>query len=109
MYITVHIKPPLDYQTEGNNIIKTLTLAPYEAVLGGNIKVRTPDGSIITVKISPNTQSGQKIRLSGCGINADGRTGDMILVIEIQIPKTISDYELELYKKLQEVSSLNVR
>ena len=108
LYITVHIKSPLDYKTDGNNILKTVTLAPYEAVLGGNITVKVPDGNI-TVKISPNTQNGQKIRLSGCGINVNGKIGDMILTVEIQIPKNLSNQEIELYKRLQEISSQNVR
>ena len=108
LYITVHIKTPIDYKTDGNNIIKTITIAPFEAVLGGNIAVKTFDGNI-NVKISPNTQNGQKIRLSGCGINVNGRIGDMILTIEIQIPKNLSNLEVELYKKLQEISSQTVR
>ena len=107
LYITVHIKPPIDYKTEGNNIIKTITLSPYEAVLGSNVQVKTNDGNI-TVKISPNTQNGQKIRLSGCGINNNGKIGDMILIVEIQIPKNLSDIEIELYKRLREVSSQNI-
>ena len=108
LYITVHIKPPIDYSTDGNNILKVLTLAPFEAVLGGNVNVKTPDGNI-TVKISPNTQNGQKIRLSGCGINKNGKIGDMILTIEIQIPKNLSNQEIELYERLQEISSQSVR
>lgn len=108
LYITVHIKSPLDYKTEGNNVLKTITLAPYEAVLGGNISVKTFDGNI-NVKITPNTQNGQKIRLSGCGINVNGKIGDMILTVEIQIPKNISNQEIELYKRLKEIASQNVR
>ena len=108
LYITVHVKAPLDYKTEGNNIIKNITLEPYEAVLGGTISVKTFDGSI-NVKISPNTQNGQKIRLNGCGINVNGKVGDMILVVEIQIPQNLSENEIELYKKLRELSSRNVR
>ena len=63
----------------------------------------------MTVKISPNTQNGQKIRLSGCGVNVNGKTGDMILTVEIQIPKNISEQEIELYKRLREISSHNIR
>ena len=108
LYITVHIKSPIDYKTEGNNIIKSLVLEPCEAVLGGHVSVKTPNGNI-TVKISPNTQSGQKIRLSGCGIDVNGKVGDMILTVEIQIPKNITNEEIELYKRLKELSSQNVR
>ena len=33
----------------------------------------------------------------------------MILTVEIQIPKNLSNLEVELYKKLQEISSQTVR
>ena len=108
LYITVHIKSPVDYKTDGNNIIKNLIIEPYEAVLGGHVSVKTPCGNI-TVKISPNTQSGQKIRLSGCGIELNGKVGDMILTVEIQIPKNITSEEVELYKRLKELSLQNLR
>ena len=108
LYITVHIKSPLDYKTDGNNILKTVTIAPYEAVLGGNISVKTLDGNV-NVRITPNTQNGQKIRLSGCGLNLNGKIGDMILTVEIQIPKNLSPEEISLYKRLQEISSQSVR
>ena len=108
LYITVHVKAPLDYKTEGNNIIKHITLAPFEAVLGGNITVKTFDGNI-NVKISPNTQNGQKIRLNGCGINVNGKIGDMILIVEIQIPNNLSSEEIELYKKLRDIASQSIK
>ena len=101
LYITVHIKAPLDYTTEGLNILKTVSITPFEAVLGGNINVKTPDGDV-TVKITPNTKSGQKIRLANCGLSSNGNTGDMILTVEIQIQKTLSKEEIELYKKLKD-------
>ena len=107
LYITVHIKAPLDYTTEGLNVLKTVTITPYEAVLGENITVKTPDGNV-TVKISPNTQNGQKIRLARCGLNSNGKVGDMILTVEIQIPKSLTNEEIELYKKLKAVSKVKI-
>lgn len=105
LYITVHIKTPLDYTTDGLNILKTVSLTPYEAVLGDNITVKTPDGNV-TVKIYPNTQNGQKIRLARCGLSSNGKVGDMILTVEIQISKIHSSEEIELYKKLKNISKI---
>lgn len=106
LYIKIHIKAPFEYKTEGNNIFKTITIAPYLAVLGGSLSVKTPNGNV-NVKISPNTQNGQKIRLNECGININGKIGDMILTVEIQIPKNLTSEEIELYKKLQQIDSKN--
>lgn len=108
LYITIHILEPKSYKTEGLNILKTTAITPYEAVLGTEIKISTLTGNI-NVKIAPNTQNGQKIRLAGCGIVQNNEIGDMILTIEIRIPKNLTDEEINLYKKLQEISSSNIR
>ena len=108
MYVTIHIIASNDYRIDGLNVYKTLPIAPYEAVLGANIKVNTITGNYV-IKINPNTQNGQKIRLSGCGIVQNRNVGDMIITVEIKIPKNLSAQEVELYKKLEEVSSSNLR
>ena len=108
LYLTIHIIEPKNYKTEGLNILKTVQIAPYEAVLGTVISVPTLKGSV-SVKIPANTVSGQKIRLNGCGIEASSKIGDMIITVEIQLPKTLSQAEIELYKKLKEISSSDVR
>lgn len=108
LYITVHIQEPKTYKTEGLNILKTIPITPYEAVLGANIKVSTIKGNV-SVKITPNTQNGQKIRLAGCGIVQNNKVGDMIVTVEIKIPQELSNEEIELYKKLAEISTVNIR
>ena len=100
LYLTVHIKNNNEYKTEGLNIIKTVQINPYEAVLGTEIEVKTPNGNV-NVKISANTQNNQKIRLSGCGINQGSRVGDMIISVEINIPLNISEEEILLYKQIK--------
>ena len=104
LYLTVNIIEPQNYKTEGLNILKNLEIAPYEAVLGTTITVDTMQGNV-SVSISPNTKNGQKIRLKGCGINSGNKTGDMIVTLSIQIPEKLSNEEIELYKRLQAISS----
>lgn len=106
LYITIHIQEPKNYKTEGLNILKTIAITPYEAVLGANITIPTLKGNV-AVKIAPSTKNGQKIRLSGCGIEQNNKVGDLILTLEIQIPKNLSDEEIQLYKKLAEISTSN--
>lgn len=108
LYITVHIKATQSYKTEGLNILKNIPITPSEAVLGATIKVCTINGCV-NVKLAPNTQNGQKIRLAGCGIVQNEKIGDMIITVEIRIPKNLTEAEIALYKKLEEISSVNVR
>lgn len=106
LYLTIHIREPKNYKTEGLNILKTIQITPYEAVLGADVSVPTLLGNI-SMKIAPNTRSGQKIRLSGCGIEQNNKVGDMIVTVEIQIPNNLSDEEISLYKRLQEIANGN--
>ncbi|MBE7702775.1 MAG: hypothetical protein E7Z89_01860 [Cyanobacteria bacterium SIG28] len=108
LYITIHVKETQNYKTDGLNIIKTVPITPFEAVLGAKIKISTLNG-IINLNILPNTQNGQKFRLSNCGIVQNDKIGDMIITVEIKIPKNLTKEELELYKKLGEISSSNIR
>ena len=108
LYLTIHVIEPKNYKTEGLNILKTVQITPAEAVLGANITVTTIKGNV-SVKIAPNTKNGQKIRLNGCGIESKNQTGDMIVTLEIQIPAGISQEEIDLYKRLQEIAELKER
>ena len=108
LYITVHVLEPLSYKTDGLNILKTMPITPFEAVLGGNIEVSTLKGKL-NVKLAPNSQSGQKIRLANCGIVQNEKVGDMIITLEIKIPRNITQEEIELYKKLESISKCNIR
>lgn len=108
LYITVHVKEPQNYKTEGLNILKTIPIAPYEAVLGAEIKVPTIKG-LVSVRITPHTHNGQKIRISGCGLVQNDNVGDMIITVEIQIPKELSAEETRLYMQLEKLSTHNIR
>ena len=108
LYLIIHVREPKNYKTDGLNILKTIAITPYEAVLGGNVTVPTLRGNV-SLKITPQTRNGQKIRLSGCGIEQNNKFGDMIVTVEIQIPKNLTDEEIRLYKRLQEISGENIR
>jgi len=104
LYINIHIKDNENYKSDGLNIIKPVYILPHEAVLGTYIEVKTLNGNY-KVKIAPNTQNGQKIRLSGCGVMQNDKIGDMILIVEIRIPQNLTKEEISLYKRLSEISS----
>ena len=107
LYLTIHIREPKNYKTDGLNILKTIQIQPTDAVLGGEVTVATLIGNV-SLKISPNTKNGQKIRLSGCGIKQNNKVGDMIVTVEIQIPQDLSEEEISLYRKLRQLRERGV-
>lgn len=115
LYLTVKIETNPNsgstssfFKYEGTNILCTIPITPAEAVLGATINIPTPGGKV-SMKILPNTNSGQKFRLSGQGIAKDGKIGDMIVTVNIEIPKKLSEKEIALYKELQNITKTDIR
>lgn len=104
LYVNIHISPHPRYKREGDNLIQSVTIDLYTAILGGSLQVSSFDGPV-KITIPPGTESGKKLRLKGKGMPVYGKTthGDMYVEIKVQIPKDLSDKELELFKELQNI------
>ena len=109
LYLVVKLINEPDVSYDGLNVIKTVPIEPFEAVLGGFINVVGVDSNTIQMKIMPNTYSGQKYRISQQGLSKDGKKGDLIIVVKIDIPKNLSNAELALYKQLGQLSKKSIR
>jgi len=108
LYLKINIEQNSRIQIEENNIIFKVPITPFEAVLGGNISIPSFDGNL-SLKIPAKTHSGQKFRLAGQGIKQKGKIGDLIVIVDIEIPSSLSDDEIRLYEKLKKLSAQNLR
>ena len=108
LYIKVKIESTDRIKIDGLDIIYNVPISPYEAVLGGNVLIPLFEGEI-NLKIPRLTHSGQKFRLAGQGLKQNDKSGDMIVIVHIEIPCSLSDDEIKLYEKLKKVSSKNIR
>ncbi len=109
LYLDISLQPHSVFKFEGDNIVCEVPLTPEEAVLGTEIKVPTPDGSV-TMKIPPGVNSGQSLRLRNKGWKApNGERSDQIVKLKIVTPKQLTDQEREYYEKLRQASSFNPR
>lgn len=109
LYLNVKIESNSIFKYEGLNILCSVPITPYEAALGATINIPTMDGKI-SMKIVPQTHSGQKFRLSGQGLKENNeKIGDMIVTVFIEIPKNLSKKEIELYEELKNVSKNDIR
>ncbi len=110
LYLRIKVEDSSGFKYEGLNVFCTVPITPFEAVLGAEIKILSPNGKDkISMKIAPNTQNGQKLRLSGQGLKQNDKSGDMIVTVSIEIPKNPSEREIELYKELQKASDKDIR
>lgn len=74
------------FTREGADLTMDQPVALYDAVLGGKIPVRTPEGTV-SMTIPPGSSSGKVLRLKGRGAFADGRRGDLLAKLMITLPE----------------------
>jgi molecular chaperone DnaJ len=89
---------------EGKNLTVQLPITFTEAALGANIEVPTLDGSTVTLRLKAGTQAGSRHRVKGKGINANGESGDLIVSVDVVVPKDLTDKQKKLLQQLDEIS-----
>lgn len=91
---------------DGNDLIFNLSVSIPDAILGAPIEIPTIDGKV-KIKIEPGTQPGKILRLRGKGlpeVNSYNR-GDLLVAINVWIPKTLSKDEKAFIEKMAKSSS----
>ncbi len=100
LFFHVHITPHPVFQRKDADIVVSLPLWPWEAVLGTEVQVPTLSGPV-RLKIPPGSQPQQRMRLKGKGLpNRKKGYGDQFVVLDIVMPETISPEEQKLYEQL---------
>lgn len=106
LLIVLQLAPHDIYGIEDGDLLGTVEVAPWQAVLGGEARVPLPDGSSIKLKIPAGTASGHTLRIPGKGLKRqNGTNGDILFRMEIVIPAGTDEAEKALYRKLAEASS----
>jgi len=91
---------------DGNDLLHSLYISIPEAALGIHAEIPTVDGHA-KIKIEAGTQPGKILRLRGKGlpdVNGYGR-GDLLVSINVWVPKNLSREEKRILEKLNESPS----
>ncbi|HVO67103.1 MAG TPA: DnaJ C-terminal domain-containing protein [Syntrophales bacterium] len=104
LYINIHVLPHPIFARDGNDIYIEKVINFTQAVLGTSIDVPTLDGTTKRIKIPPGTQNNTKIRMKGFGVSGLKGTGkgDQFVKITINVPKKLTDKQLQLVNQLVE-------
>ena len=110
LFLRVRLERHPDFRVQGADLHYDLRLAPWEAVLGTTVPVRTLHGPV-KIKIPPRTAPGTEFRIRGRGLPSGraGEFGDLYAVVKIVLPEEITPAEEALWKQLAERSNFNPR
>ena len=107
LYLEVHIRPNKLFQLDGRDVTLTLPVAPWEAALGGPVKVPTLAGPV-EMNIPAGAQSGQKLRLRGRGLPGS-QPGDQYVQLKVVLPEANSPEAKALYEEMRKKLAFDPR
>ncbi len=83
LLITVKLAPHPQFTPKGDDLETTVPLAPYQAALGGAVRIPTLDGEV-EMTLPPGVSSGARLRLKERGWpTKSGGHGDLYAIIKI--------------------------
>ena len=102
LLVTISVEPHPNFSREELDLITQVTVPLTRAALGGKVRVPTLTGQI-NLTIPQGSQPGSQLRLRGQGIvDSAGRKGDLRVMVQVEIPKTLTRKQKDLLKELDE-------
>ena len=91
LVIAVQVEAHPVFSIDGRDLRVTVPVSFGEAALGAEVQVPTIDGGSVRVKVPPGTPSGRTLRVRGRGITASKGAGDLLVTIQVMVPRRLSD------------------
>ena len=105
-FVQLKVQTEDGLRIDGLRVMYRLELFPHDALLGCAVDIPTLNG-LVTLQVPPNSSTGRMLRLRGRGLEYEDYRGDQIVEIIIVLPDCLSDSEIALYQRLNELSMEN--
>ena len=105
LYVVVNLKPHAVFQREGADLHCELPISFATAAMGGDLDIPTLEGHA-TIKIPPETQTGQTFRLRNKGIRPvrGSVQGDLYCHVAVETPVKLTARQKELLREFEAIN-----
>ncbi len=102
LYVIFAVEHSPLFERRGDDLYYGAVVNLAQAMLGSETEITLPDGAV-KIKIPAGAQPGTALRLKGKGAKniSTGKTGDLIAVINVEIPSKLTAKEKSLLKNWQ--------
>lgn len=103
LFVEILVQSHKDFVRDGSTIYLTIPISVIDATLGTKLEVPTVHGDVV-LNIPEGTQPNQKFKLRGKGapILNSNSFGDQIVEVKVEIDKSLSKTERDLYTQLRD-------
>jgi molecular chaperone DnaJ len=103
LYVLVRVQPDERFIRDGDDLVTALDVPAPLAALGSTLEAPTLDGSV-PLEVGAGTQPGEILTVRGQGMPSlrGGRRGNLRVVVNVVIPRRLSDAQRDLLGQLNE-------
>jgi molecular chaperone DnaJ len=103
LYVLVRVRDDERFVRDGSDLICAVDVPAPDAALGTKVTVPTLEGEE-EIELRPGTQPGAVVTLRGLGMPSlgRGRRGDQRVVLNVVVPRNLSERQRELLAELRE-------
>jgi molecular chaperone DnaJ len=105
LYVNIKARAHSLYTRRGQNLILELAVNVAQATLGDTVEVPLLDGGTEQIKIPAGVQPGSVMRVKGKGVPnlRNGRSGDLLVVLQVVTPRRLDAHTKKLFQELAKV------
>ena len=105
LYIVLSVQKDPRYSRKGDDLVYRANIDLFTAILGGKVEIPTLSG-MVKMTIPKGVDIKKTLRLKGKGMpkyNQPKSKGDLLVELNIRLPKNLSKEEEELFEKLRDL------
>ncbi len=106
LLVDIHVQPDPHFRRSGLDLTVRVTIDFWQAALGDVIGVPTLRGPDVTLRVKPGTQPGSRHRVRGKGISTPRATGDLIVTIDVEVPRHLTKEQRAAMEALKAASTV---
>jgi len=99
LLVKIHVQSHALFGRRGDDLTLRVPITFAEAALGAKVTVPSLDGPV-TLRIPAGTEGGKTFRVRGKGVARDGKAGDLLVTVDVAVPRKLSREQRKLLEQL---------